>query len=74
MNEKAASILRNGVKRMIEEKTKEKYSDYKEVIPTPEDLKLLAEIRKYPNLHKTLTQQPEYLVEKVYKLLLAIYS
>jgi hypothetical protein len=41
---------------------------------TPEDTKLLEEIKMYPNLYSALIQQPVYLVDKINKVLKAFYS
>jgi hypothetical protein len=48
--------------------------DYKTEIPTPEDLKMLEELKKYPNLYKAIKQQPEYLLNKINKVIKAFYS
>jgi hypothetical protein len=47
---------------------------YKSEIPTPEDLKILNELKKYPSLYEAVKQQPEYLIEKLYKVIKAFYS
>lgn len=39
-----------------------------------DDLKLLSEMKKYPNLYNALIEQPEYLVEKIYKVFKAFYN
>lgn len=41
---------------------------------TPEDTKILEEIKKYPNLYEALKEQPEYLMDKIYKVIKAFYS
>jgi hypothetical protein len=48
--------------------------DYKQDIPTPEDLKILEELKKYPNLYNAIKEQPEYLMDKIYKVIKAFYS
>jgi hypothetical protein len=48
--------------------------DYKQDIPTPEDLKILEELKKYPNLYAAIKEQPEYLMNQIYKVIKAFYS
>jgi hypothetical protein len=48
--------------------------DYKTEIPTPEDIKILEELKKYPNLYAALKSDPEHLIEKIYKVIKAFYS
>jgi hypothetical protein len=48
--------------------------DYKTKILTLEDLKILEELKKYPNLYEAIKQQPEYLLDKINKVIKAFYS
>jgi hypothetical protein len=48
--------------------------NYKTEIPTPEDLKILEELKKYPNLYEAIKQQPEHLMDKIDKVIKAFYS
>lgn len=48
--------------------------DYKTDIPTQDDLKILAELKKYPNLYNAINDQPEYLIKKIYDVIKAFYS
>jgi hypothetical protein len=48
--------------------------DYKQEIPTAADIKILEELKKYPNLHAALKQQPVFLLDKINKVIKAFYS
>jgi hypothetical protein len=47
--------------------------DYKTDIPTPEDMRILEELKKYPNLYAALKQQPD-LLDRINKVIKAFYS
>jgi hypothetical protein len=48
--------------------------DYKTEILTPEDMKILEEIKKHKFLYAALKDEPEYLLNKIDKVMRAFYS
>jgi ketol-acid reductoisomerase len=74
-NEDAAKfIIKTAIPRIIEERKNESYTEYNTEIPSPEELKMLEELRKYPKLHRALKEMPEHLINKIDKVLRAFYS
>jgi hypothetical protein len=52
----------------------ESNTDYMVEIPSPEDLRLLEELKKYKNTYEAIKDQPEFLIKKIDKLLKAVFS
>jgi hypothetical protein len=70
----AKIVIKTAIPRIIEERRMESYTDYMTEIPTPDDLKILEEIKKHKSLYLALKDQPEHLVNKIDKVLKAFYS
>jgi hypothetical protein len=52
----------------------ESNKDYRADIPTPEELKVLEEFKKYKNTYDAIKDQPEFVIKKIDKLLKAVFS
>jgi hypothetical protein len=66
--------MKKSIPRIIDEMKNESNTDYKTEIPTPEELKILEELRKHKFLYAILKDNPEYSLKKINRVMGAFYS